>query len=49
MAIKFIEAKTRAECLKKINGDASTLTRKVAGGYMVFDTVDDLKTWLKQK
>ena len=46
---KFVASDTRAEALKKVNGDASTITTKVCGGYMIFDTVEDLKIWRKQK
>ena len=49
MSSKFIQAKSRAEALKAVGGDASTIIVKVNGGYMVFETVQDLKTWKNQK
>ena len=45
---KFVDAKNRAELAERVGRDWARVV-KVEGGYMVFDTLDDYRTWKGQK
>jgi hypothetical protein len=48
MMSKFIESKTRAEAIERMDRDWAKIV-KVCGGYMFFDTLADYNTWRGQK
>jgi len=45
---KFVEAKTKAEAKQSAGFDWSKIV-KVSGGYMMFETMDEYKTWKNQR